>query len=97
MGTKTFSVLSCLVCLIFLFGYGLTAALPNQKGLAMQRWSGAKNVNEMNYDKGDDCGTFLDPCGGAKDPPCCPPCFCENGSCLNSTLPAIYMIDNLAN
>ena len=89
MGSKTVCVLSCFVYLILLFGYGLASALPDQKGLAMQKWSSPKDVDAMNYDQGDDCGTFLDPCGGAKDPPCCPPCFCGSGLCVNSTLPAI--------
>ncbi len=92
MGTKTVCVSCCFVYLILLFGHGLTSALPDQKGLAMQKWSSAKNVDAMNYDQVDDCGKFLDPCGGAL-PPCCPPCFCENGACLNSTLPAISMIN----
>ena len=92
MGTKTVYIISCFVCLIFLFSYGLAVALPDQNGLAMQKWSNAKTVDAINYDKGDDCGTFLDPCGGTKDPPCCPPCFCGNGLCVNSTLHATYMI-----
>ena len=89
MRAKTVCALSCLVYFTFLFDYGLASALPDQKRLAMQIWSSAKNVEAMNHDQGDDCGTFLDPCGGAKDPPCCPPCFCGSGLCVNSTLPDI--------
>ena len=77
------------MCLMLSFNFGLVlpAKMSKGEGFKSQRWNGVDSINRMEYIKYEnDCGNFLDPCGGKDDLPCCPPDFCLQGMCQNNTL-----------